>query len=571
MKHVKYVIGLFSARDFRQAKHNVRYRLLWTHTKNTANPRKPELQLDVDIKPRGLDGAQWHNITDAAYIPSNKRNLLRIDIAEEMGLDIRTTATIEIYWRFTHDARYTYSAKFWIVSDLPHKENVIFGEQPPPDPGYPNPFEDNRLVFAKVHIKSRTNSWGRLKEKSFSWGSKKSTERGHNSRRSSFLRRKTSLQPHALAADRCNPSPPQIPDTSVSMDDVERGHHIQNAPDCPMNQNYQSARGHAVDRIAYHPAIDRFSGDSSSSDWICIDICNGLPEETRVFKESGSHEANATVSLLPCSPQADLSETEPVEQAIHTRPMAVKSTESQNVLKELDEGIAVGPAIGANSSKEAFQAGSEDRTHGNFVQSPNLKGSDEPSHPLLQKRPHLSMELSTLQTTREAQDPNSPEGETDARLRNIRASDLGNRTDSVSKRSTIYPDSSFQVVSNQSSAPESPTSHNNIITHQFGGSPNLFLDSTMGKEIQPGAAKASDHTFIQQEARYKIRARKRGKAPRIKSGRSDVPQASQNANLTPAPAASEEWTYEAGARGHYHVDSDTGSTLWYPDSDSEDS
>jgi hypothetical protein len=163
-------------------------------------------------------------------------------------------------------------------------------------------------------------------------------------------------------------------------------------------------------------------------------------------------------------------------------------------------------------------------------------------------------------------------------------SELKLENDSLSQPSTKYTPSSSETALNPSTAPESPLRRGNMRS-LMERLPERASDNTLnndflsqsGKDVitpgslSPGIANDANLLLIQQEARAEIRARKRGKAPKLRRMKLDQSKASENVDMTPAPGASEHWTYDPSAKGHYHIDSDTGSTNWYSDSDSEDS
>ncbi|PMD31591.1 hypothetical protein L207DRAFT_190078 [Hyaloscypha variabilis F] len=100
------------------------------------------------------------------------------------------------------------------------------------------------------------------------------------------------------------------------------------------------------------------------------------------------------------------------------------------------------------------------------------------------------------------------------------------------------------------------------------GDTNILSGGNM-EEAQSTASEVKQHSERSSrspKSRSKQRTKKRGKAPKIRSWKGDL---SQKVDLTPAPGADKYWNYHDELDAYYHIDSDTGSTLWYEDSSDE--
>ncbi|KAN0092427.1 hypothetical protein V8E51_018274 [Hyaloscypha variabilis] len=94
----------------------------------------------------------------------------------------------------------------------------------------------------------------------------------------------------------------------------------------------------------------------------------------------------------------------------------------------------------------------------------------------------------------------------------------------------------------------------------------LSGENIEGQSTVPEVKQHSERSSRSPKSRSKQRTKKRGKAPRIRSWKGDP---SQKVDLIPAPSADKYWNYHDELDAYYHIDSDTGSTLWYEDSSDE--
>jgi hypothetical protein len=97
----------------------------------------------------------------------------------------------------------------------------------------------------------------------------------------------------------------------------------------------------------------------------------------------------------------------------------------------------------------------------------------------------------------------------------------------------------------------------------------LYLEqkNAPGKIPQPESEHDSEDSSGHQEAVSRPLVRKRRKVSKRKSAKLSGPKTP--VDLTPAPGADEYWTYDEAANDYFHIDSDTGSRLWYEPSDTD--
>ena len=80
----------------------------------------------------------------------------------------------------------------------------------------------------------------------------------------------------------------------------------------------------------------------------------------------------------------------------------------------------------------------------------------------------------------------------------------------------------------------------------------------------------SDHLPEKPSSSRKKQTRKRRKPADLISPKRILRSASDDVQLTPAPDADNDWTWDEVLNAYFHVDSDTGSVIWFDESESED-
>jgi hypothetical protein len=97
----------------------------------------------------------------------------------------------------------------------------------------------------------------------------------------------------------------------------------------------------------------------------------------------------------------------------------------------------------------------------------------------------------------------------------------------------------------------------------------LWLEqkNALGNIPQPESEHDFEDSSSHREAVSRPLVRKRRKASKRKSAKPSGPKTP--IDLTPAPGADEYWTYDEAANDYFHIDSDTGSRLWYEPSDTD--
>ncbi|KAH8745161.1 hypothetical protein BGZ57DRAFT_960432 [Hyaloscypha finlandica] len=152
-----------------------------------SRPHKEKIlgyQLDVELFKSPDTGMPqpWHS--EAAYIPTNDRNLLSQTLAHILGLCIGEDGTADVYWKrkqTTGSPSYLCKSKFTITTDLP--KDVIFGKFDGMLQGFPSPFEaarhhefDASFDFSRTRA-SLGDSWQGLRR--YSWqGPRKNSWQG---------------------------------------------------------------------------------------------------------------------------------------------------------------------------------------------------------------------------------------------------------------------------------------------------------------------------------------------------------------------------------------------------------
>jgi hypothetical protein len=89
-----------------------------------------------------------------------------------------------------------------------------------------------------------------------------------------------------------------------------------------------------------------------------------------------------------------------------------------------------------------------------------------------------------------------------------------------------------------------------------------------GKIAQPEFEHASEDSSGHKEAVSRPLVRRRRKVSKRRSAKPSGPETP--VDLTPAPDADGYWTYDEAANDYFHIDSDTGSRLWYEPSDTSE-
>lgn len=142
-----------------------------------------------------------------------------------------------------------------------------------------------------------------------------------------------------------------------------------------------------------------------------------------------------------------------------------------------------------------------------------------------------------------------------------------------SQTPTLKSDISSRQAMNSLLSPESPTtSFAPTVCAEGRTAPIPGINRAPVRIAQPPmSAEITYKARLRDEARAKIRARKSVKAPRIRKATSQEMVAAAT-QLDPAPVSRSraEWEYDPVVRGHVHIDSDTGSTYWFSDSEPDE-
>jgi len=549
------------------------------------------------------DLQSWRRVVAAAYIPTNKQNLLRQDIAAEMGLDTTEGAVVVLYWKLAHSQKaYKYKNDFNVKLELPCQ--VIFGKQSKMNrlDGFPTPFEKGKNCRAKYNFdesydfsQKRTNSWERLKE-TFSRGPLGSSERKDKPRRLSFLqKRKSQRFPNSRDPEEAEPS--QATGTGAQAQEVEEGVSHQNAT--------EGANGEwKIESTAKLPAEkstenqNRSSQSRNSKGLVNQGVSDfrSVPSETKTREKVGDRDIDPRAeksqdTSMPENPDRGISQIK-LRDKFSLEPSS-KEVSGQEVLernqsqRENEEVAANLTALRVVENSMRFDA------LGMPLLPPESGGNEEerelPMHsqnitPDLTNEPDSS--LGVVENIPPSQFAIETRARNAGKLQQWKVSELKLENDTVSQPSTTYAESSSDRALNPAATPDSPLSQGKF-TSLLDRYPERVLDNTLQKDSSPdtpknivsqenGAGGGNDSGNMlsllkQQDAQAKIRARKRGKAPKIRRVKLDPSKTSENVEMTAAPGASEDWTYDASSKGHWHIDSDTGSTIWYSDAESEQS
>jgi hypothetical protein len=585
---IDYVRRFLRRRDSSKQKRVVRINPPSPLQKYRTNALKSGYKLDIYMSKSNDDARPWHSIEAAAYIPQNERNLLLRRFAEEIGLNIKEDDTVvEVYWKkklSPGGKSYTYRMEFMTRTDLPCR--VIFGKHDPRGmlPGFPHPFEgsakqdfDESYSFSKL----RTKSWRKLVDKTSSWGSAAS-----NSRRSSFRQKMSPASTFAPS----NPIPPKRVDICGRTQAVERDVEVQNATNGRSNANNQSAvESRAILDTGLSSVVEEAIQENPGSG------CQNpiIHQRTVEFPLSGPCQIDHSKAELRVGSGVAPWTFEPLGSDANTR--------QTSVMGHRDELIAVDSVAGEDPKRPTASSrrGSE-YVHNlplNSVRNADFSASHETAVSLTQPKylelelepelipkaltavekplPRREIEGGSIET-----DPGSikagfkPSEESEADVHHpLQLDDLNDSgRDPVIAEPSLPPRESYSnTIFDHSMATEHYRSHGEIASYPVGKFLEQEHNSSQGKDKTPEAANASDHSSNQQESRSRKQIVKHQKAPKIRSAKLAGPEALQNVDLTPAPGAAEYWKYDEAAKAYYHIDSDTLSTLWYEESDSEDS
>jgi hypothetical protein len=122
---------------------------------------------------------------------------------------------------------------------------------------------------------------------------------------------------------------------------------------------------------------------------------------------------------------------------------------------------------------------------------------------------------------------------------------------------------------NTSVCAEQPPTHENVL-ESMKRSREAGPSSTPLNEQRIEQKTASEHSPKKPSSSRKKDTRERRKPADLISPKRIPRNASDNVELTPAPDADEHWAFDDDVNAYFHVDSDTGSVIWFEDSGSED-
>jgi hypothetical protein len=555
---------------------------------------------------------QWQSI-EAVWMPTNKQHLVLRAFAEDtLGVNIvkllehtpMDELTLALYWQNLSQGaqKYTYCMQFGIRPDL--SGNVIFGRYDPNGCGTPfdgalvrldtgsavDPFEG---VAKRSLSKSRTDSWRSkfsMKSRTDSWMSrisKKSKSSGPpdqgqdnsrpppsskkklvSSRASSSLDQKdcVTAKSRLETTRRSNAGTGVLMTPSTGMLSISLGTLVddgwvslgpEGAIEVPNSaQNSKDRNGQVAAEGTNDPSwlqlkdIEGSSGQLNSTERYDF----GLRKEQDILphtKDVSARQTKNEVATLSCS--TSVPSKPPRDKKLpeeDKKKSLMPPEECQNA--PLSDNLV--PATLDLPKQKAHSTGSKYSRSSSAYNAPPSDSSGDSGD---EERPHSKPKSKQVGERVVVPDSGIP---------GLERGDIPIVTE-------IFRHSPNRPLSSQSPtsmAAEQPPVHGKNVSESMRR-PQESGPSTAPLDEQCIEQKtASEHSPKKPSSSRKKHTRERRKPADLISPKRIPRNASDNVELTPAPDADEHWTWDDDVNAYFHVDSDTGSVIWFEDSGSED-
>jgi hypothetical protein len=566
---------------------------------------------------------QWQRI-EAVWIPTNEQHLVLRAFAEDtLGVNIvkllehtpMDELTLALYWQNLSPGaqKYTYCMQFGIRTDL--SGNVIFGRYDPKGCGTPfdgalvrldtrsaaDPFEG---AVKRPLSKSRTESWKSkfsMKSRTDSWMSrfsKKSKSSGPPDRGQDSSRRPPSSKKKLVS-----------PLTSSSLDQKE---YV--AAKSRVETTRVCNAGTGVFMTPSTGMISLSSGILVDDDWVDLGLEGSIEvQDSAQNSKDRNGEAAAEGINDPSSLQSkdiegssgQLSSTKRYDFGLRKGrdiPPHSKDVSAGQIKNELTT-LSCSTSVPSKPPKDRKLLG-EDGKHSLM---PHEEGQNTPlsdnlvpaTLDLPKQKAHSTGSKYSRSSSAYNAPPSDSSGDSGDEKRPRSKSSSKSKSKQIGERLVVQKSdiSSLEPGEMQDHGDEIP-----IVTEIFRHSPNRPLGSqpdtsiaaeqppahgenvseSMKRSREAGPSSAplneqlieqntvSEHSLKQPSSSRKKHTRKRRKPADLISPKRIPRSASDNVELTPAPDADEHWTWDDDVNAYFHVDSDTGSVIWFEDSGSED-